>query len=343
MDNESMVKTIRELCMKNNISISQLENDLEFGAGLVSRWTKSSPSIDKIVDIADYFRVSLDEVVGYHNVVNDKFLEKLISQTATRSIKWNSYSRDNVIQPKQYFDTSCEPQGFYSQEEADEFYNTHKEISYFAEINNVYISLYGMYEYQNIINPLEIKLFIQPGKEAQLIEQYYLYEQLKVLWLKVLYILGDNAPDEIKAEEFKNSFINGLLFDESEKSRTVLNITDSQLDIIASNGKCVLYDLHNNSVLNVDDLGEENDNGEKYYFSNKTALGNVKFVRIRNFNQELFLISDTKIMKLSKLPTSDWRESVEFDGIIHILQDVGFDTLYIDLAKHNNNFTIFPI
>lgn len=225
MDNELMVKTIRELCMKNNISISQLESDLEFGAGLVSRWTKSSPSIDKVVDIADYFHVSLDEVVGYHNVVNDKFLEKLIKQTADKTIKWNKYVNDNTTnQPKQYFDSFYDLQGFCSQEDADQYYDTHKEISYFVQINNIYISLYGMYEYHNIINPSDIKLFIQPGEEAQLIEQDYSYEQLKVLWLKVLYMLGDNAPDEIKAEEFKNSFINDFKNPEPLKQKSKIVI-----------------------------------------------------------------------------------------------------------------------
>lgn len=208
MDNELLVQSIRNLCKSNNISISQLENELNFGAGLVSRWVKSSPSIDKIADIADYFHVSLNEVVGYHNVINDKFLEKLIKQTKDKTIKWNKYADDNSSkQPKQYNEDISNYE-FVSQQDAEEYFFNHTEISYYVEIQNTYISLYGSYDYQKILDPSDLKLFIQPNDDANLIEQHYSYEQIKVLWLKVIYSLGGNAPDEIKAEEFKNAFIN---------------------------------------------------------------------------------------------------------------------------------------
>lgn len=221
MDNEMLVKTIRELCQSKGIAISQLETDLEFGAGLISRWTKSSPSIDKIVDIADYFNVSIDEIVGYNNVINDKFLEKLIKQTVSKDIIWNKYDHSNENQPKKYSDP-CDYDDFSNQYDYIKYCETHNEKSYFVKINSAYISIYGCYEYQNIINPSEIKLFIQPDDKADLIVQSYDYKQLKVLWLKVLYTLGDNAPDEIKAEEFKNSFIND--FKKPEPPRKKKNI-----------------------------------------------------------------------------------------------------------------------
>ena len=58
--------------------------------------------------------------------------------------------------------------------------------------------------------PLDIKLFIQPNDNASLIFQDYTKEQLISLWLKVLYSLNKEAPDEIKAEELKNCFINDI-------------------------------------------------------------------------------------------------------------------------------------
>ena len=207
MDNELLVQSIRNLCKSNNISISQLENELKFGAGLVSRWVKSSPSIDKVVDIADYFHVSLDEVVGYHNVINDKFLEKLIQQTEDKTIQWNKYlTEDSNNLPKQYHENINYE--FISQQDAEDFFFNHAEISYYVKIQESYVSLYGTYDHQNILNPSDLKLFIQPNDDANLIEQFYSYEQIKALWLKVLYSLGENAPDEIKVEEFKNAFVN---------------------------------------------------------------------------------------------------------------------------------------
>lgn len=225
MDNEKLIESIKNICKNNNITVTKLEEELGMSQGLIGRWAKSDPSLSKIVDIADYFHVFLDEVVGYHNVINDKFIEKLIKQTSDKTVKWNKYVDHNTTnQPKQYFDIFYGAQGFCSQEEADQYYDTHKEISYFVQINNIYMSLYGMYEYHNIINPSDIKLFIQPGEEAQLIEQDYSYEQLKVLWLKVLYTLGENAPDEIKAEEFKNSFINDFKKPEPPKQKSKIVI-----------------------------------------------------------------------------------------------------------------------
>lgn len=218
MDNEMLVTTIRELCQSKSIAISQLETDLEFGAGLISRWTKSSPSIDKIVDIANYFNVSLDEVVGYHNIINDKFLEKLIKQTSNNTVKWNKYSNADEIQPKR-FSYPCDFDNFSDQYDYIKYCETHKEISYYVKVNSVYISIFGCYEYQNILHPSEIKLFIQPGDDTDLVEQDYDYDQLKALWLKVLYALGENAPDEIKAEEFKNSFINDFKKPEPPKKK----------------------------------------------------------------------------------------------------------------------------
>lgn len=209
MDNELLVKSIRKLCKKNNIAVSQLESDLNFGAGLISRWIKSSPSLDKIVDIADYFHVSIDEVVGRNNIVKDKFLEKLISQTEQQIIQWNVYDNENEEQPKQYFGFSnLKFDDFRNIDDFNDFISFHKEVSYYIQINNKYISLYGQYNGYNVTKPEELKLFIQTSNESELIPQEYNTQQLIPLWLKVLYTMGTSAPDEIKAEEFKNDFIN---------------------------------------------------------------------------------------------------------------------------------------
>ena len=92
MDNELLVKSIRKLCKENNITPAQLETKLNFGAGLISRWSKSSPSIDKIIDIADYFNVTLDEVVGrdieLNNSQDNDLLISLIQMTNSKEIKW---------------------------------------------------------------------------------------------------------------------------------------------------------------------------------------------------------------------------------------------------------------
>lgn len=209
LDNKVLIDNIRRLCDEHGIKITNLEKELGFGAGIISRWgNDADPSLSKILQIAEYFKVSIDDIVGYGYIIHDKFIEKLIFQTESKIIKWKHYDNSQSENPKQYFEPSYESYTFISQKDIDDFLETHKEISYYISINHGYVSIYACYEYQNIIKPFEIKLFIQPERNAELIEQDYTYEQLKILWLKILYSMGKNAPDTIKAEELKNSFVN---------------------------------------------------------------------------------------------------------------------------------------
>ncbi len=65
MNNEVLLSNIRELCKKNNITVAHLEKLMGMGAGTISRWNKASPSFDKIVSIARYFQISIDQLAGY--------------------------------------------------------------------------------------------------------------------------------------------------------------------------------------------------------------------------------------------------------------------------------------
>ena len=48
MDNETLYKRIKELASKQNFSIRRLEEKLGFGNGVINRWRKTTPGIDKI-------------------------------------------------------------------------------------------------------------------------------------------------------------------------------------------------------------------------------------------------------------------------------------------------------
>ncbi|WP_025685317.1 helix-turn-helix transcriptional regulator [Paenibacillus maysiensis] len=60
----SIVENIKSACVTKGISIPKLEKELGFGRGSIYNWEKSSPSIDKIEKVANYFRLSIDELVG---------------------------------------------------------------------------------------------------------------------------------------------------------------------------------------------------------------------------------------------------------------------------------------
>lgn len=55
-----ILKRILELAEKNNISIGCLEKTLGFGNGTIKKWGESSPSVENLKKVADYFCVSIE-------------------------------------------------------------------------------------------------------------------------------------------------------------------------------------------------------------------------------------------------------------------------------------------
>lgn len=95
MNNEMLLANIRNLCKNNGIAIVALEKHLGIGAGTISRWNKANPSFDKIVAIADFFHVSIDELAG-HNI---KEKENNVDETTRKIIRFllrESKSEENT-------------------------------------------------------------------------------------------------------------------------------------------------------------------------------------------------------------------------------------------------------
>ena len=60
---------IKELCDEKHITINKLESELGMSQYSIGRWKNATtPTIDKISKIADYFHVSIDYLVGASNV-----------------------------------------------------------------------------------------------------------------------------------------------------------------------------------------------------------------------------------------------------------------------------------
>ena len=55
---------IKKLCSARGISIYELEKTLAFTRGHLYKWKESSPTIEKIKLVADYFGVSIDYLVA---------------------------------------------------------------------------------------------------------------------------------------------------------------------------------------------------------------------------------------------------------------------------------------
>lgn len=71
-DGEALVERIRNICRKKQISIAQMEKDLKWSQGLISRWTKNSPSIGKIMEVVSYLGVSYEELLGGGDFENEE-------------------------------------------------------------------------------------------------------------------------------------------------------------------------------------------------------------------------------------------------------------------------------
>lgn len=55
-----MVEKISFLCSQNDISVTALERCLGFGRSTISKWKDSSPSVENLKKVADYFSVTVD-------------------------------------------------------------------------------------------------------------------------------------------------------------------------------------------------------------------------------------------------------------------------------------------
>ena len=68
MGRKEIVKVIfdnvKRLCEKNKISISKLENECGLGNATIKGWKNSSPTVESIKKVADYFNVTVDELIA---------------------------------------------------------------------------------------------------------------------------------------------------------------------------------------------------------------------------------------------------------------------------------------
>ena len=81
-----LFQRIRKLCKDRNITIKKMSEDLDIGTSLIRKWkTTTSPSIDKIKTIAEYFDVSIDYLIGRTDI--EQPLEKFIGDKDIISIQ----------------------------------------------------------------------------------------------------------------------------------------------------------------------------------------------------------------------------------------------------------------
>ncbi|PHG03526.1 transcriptional regulator [Bacillus toyonensis] len=65
-----ITEIIKQLCQKKDISVSKLEEELEFGQNTIYQWKKRTPSVERVQKVADYFNVTTDYLLGRSNQMN---------------------------------------------------------------------------------------------------------------------------------------------------------------------------------------------------------------------------------------------------------------------------------
>lgn len=116
VDLEILSKNIRQKCKEQGINISQLEKELHFGTGSIGKWGQSSPSIEKVMAVADYFHMTLDEICGSGKAKEEmKFMECLLKKTLYDELAWYPCSNSTMLNlrfsPAQYKDFFVELYG----------------------------------------------------------------------------------------------------------------------------------------------------------------------------------------------------------------------------------------
>lgn len=338
MDNELLVKSIREACSKRNISPSKLESELGFGAGLISRWTKSSPSLDKIVDIADYLNFSIDELIGRNNKehqendFNLNFIKALIKFTKSKNFTWTEVEKSYIKNSKHY-----------------KKFNIHNDIIelYKTCFDEAVIYLLCQYSSSSagIENP-EINIYIQPENKSKLLEHVCDVQFKEDLWLEIRKTIK-GIPDELKARNIKKQIINMFMqIDEndSDQNKVQKETKDSydkriynainKLSKISGN---ILYDIDTQEIIICDKKSSEFDS-RTFYEKYEYDLGKVTRA-IGREGTHLYLISKKMILKLNGLHFGiGWGNDNCF-LVKWILSDADFD-ITDDKMLMKNNFDI---
>ena len=85
----TIVDRIQILCNEHGTTLVGLERTLNFGRGTMRKWITSSPSIDKIGEVANYFHTSIDYLI------NGEDSEEVMA--LARDMKWLDDSDKDIL------------------------------------------------------------------------------------------------------------------------------------------------------------------------------------------------------------------------------------------------------
>ncbi len=105
MDNQRFVRNIRNICKEKGISISQVENDLGWSPGLISRWSKACPSFEKVAAIVAYLDITFESLLEKdpaprEQMSEELLVEKLTELTINEKIVWRPCRENEAMRKR---------------------------------------------------------------------------------------------------------------------------------------------------------------------------------------------------------------------------------------------------
>ncbi len=73
-----LYEKIKELAAQKNVSIRQIEENLSFSNGTIRQWSRKNPGVNKVRDVAKYFNVSVDYLLGNEEIEHPQFSPELL-------------------------------------------------------------------------------------------------------------------------------------------------------------------------------------------------------------------------------------------------------------------------
>lgn len=93
-----MVDRIKELASSKGLSLNGLEEACGLSTNTIYRWDKSSPSVDKVVKVAEYFGVSLQYMLGLEEPKQSEYdISEEALSVAKAFDKADTYTRLDVL------------------------------------------------------------------------------------------------------------------------------------------------------------------------------------------------------------------------------------------------------
>lgn len=100
---------IRKIALQKGYSIKSLEEKVGFANGTIRRWNTSSPSIDKVIKVADALNVKIETLTGrddtsFHSHKYEETRNQFDTLAAHAADRQHEFTDDEIEHIKAYLD-----------------------------------------------------------------------------------------------------------------------------------------------------------------------------------------------------------------------------------------------